>query len=182
MKRPLLRCLDDAICAFVTGHSRRDLDRVRMRRFQLLAGRIVLRHYAAAEATDWGFLATRLRASAQTVAELMDRVVVRRERIAEAALLQEFQIDRSSLYSRRRHDAFDRQILELSPDAQCRALETLPVASPKLYGKLYEGLLEQVGPDLFLECSRFCARNGHRVLRCLMMFAEAATRRLDRAR
>jgi hypothetical protein len=172
MSWPLLRRLDDAWCALCTGHSRRDLDRVRMRRFRVLGDRLVARHLAeAVRPAPAGFeellslFAERHREAASTVQDLTNRVVVGRERIAEGALLQQFEIERSSLYSRRRDESLHREDLDVSAERQHRGLEALPVAAPELYGKLYEGLAKNVLCDFFLERARLAIWNGHRHLR-----------------
>ncbi|MCC0035452.1 MAG: hypothetical protein H6887_09350 [Hoeflea sp.] len=65
MTRSLFRRLDDALCAFATGHSRRDLDRVRRRRVWCLAERLALWHEKrAVGASDWFAEERRSRAAA----------------------------------------------------------------------------------------------------------------------
>lgn len=169
MKRSLARRLSDAICAFRTGHSRRDLDRVRMRRFRLLGDRLAMRdERRSVDAGAWPHLGERYSDLAHTVRDLTDRVVVGRERIREAALLKHFELDRACLLSRRRNELLDWKPVERAANVDGSHVEAAPVPSPKLYGKLYEGLLEKRLLDLFLERACLCCGNCHRFLRSFL--------------
>jgi len=65
MTRSLRRRIDDALCAFATGHSRRDLERVRRRRVWCISERLALWHEReAVGASDWYAEERRSRAAA----------------------------------------------------------------------------------------------------------------------
>lgn len=180
----LLRRLDDALCAFVTGHSRRDMDRVRMRRLALLGGRLSarLRREASVhrESLFLGdILAEHKSASADAADSLVRAILDHRDRSVAAILLAKLEVDRASLYTL--HIGRGTQIRargRLSEDTLKR-LDAAFVRSNERYGKLLEGLGKHRVLDALQHKLRLRIGNWHGFLhRCRLGWDILRTGRL----
>lgn len=165
MSRSLLRRLDDAFCAFRTGHSRRDLDRVRVRRLTLLGRRWVERQERIAAENE--FFQEYFRGSAQSSRDLFEKYAQSRGRVGSAALLQSLEVERLCLRSRRIGLWAQVGSLDGPDEYTLQQLKAAPVFSDEFYGKLYEGLREEFVLDPLQNKLRCGIRHGRRFLRAV---------------
>ncbi|MBB5703576.1 hypothetical protein FHS76_003483 [Ochrobactrum daejeonense] len=165
MLKPLRR-LDDAACAFLTGHSRRDLDRVRLRRLKILVRREIARlEREAREHEYYSFRATFCRSLAQSLASRLEGVVNRVDGESYRILLDHLHIERINLHARRKFQWDDWHSLDDFDKARIHC-PVMPVIDPtgKQYGKLFEGLGDCRIFDPFHDKGGFRIRHWHRVL------------------
>lgn len=175
--------LANAACAFQTGHSVRDLDRIDRRRLGLLGRRLVRQLDRLADSFDdpedsLGLRASH-RASARAVEDLTARAVEGRERVAKTALLKELSFRRSLSYMRRREEVRDFEVAQDLGDASASKLEPVPVAPAELYGKFHEGLLEDRGLYFRFYQHRLTAWDWHVCLRLVWSAALIGLYRLS---
>jgi len=165
MSRQLSRRFADALCAFRTGHSVRDLDRVRTRRLLLLGRRLLQSRRKVAEEA---FLLPELFwASHRRAANLVRKLGKRGGRIARPALLQELEVERSSLRSSRMRAWAEVRSLDGSREDAVEELKAAPVFSDEGYGKLLDGLGEERVLDSLQHKLRRGVRYWHRFLRAV---------------
>lgn len=169
MSRRLSRRLADALCAFRTGHSVRDLDRVRMRRLLLLGGRMAQRLRREARSFRGDALGDMVAGHRDELADKAERLVHALaqpgQREIATVLLHQLQVDRAHLYVVRMRQWRDVRADNGLGDEVVQRAHILPALSSERYGKLLEGLVEHRMLDPFEEKLRFCIRSGHRVLR-----------------
>lgn len=162
MSRSLLRRLDDAFCAFRTGHSRRDLDRVCRRRLELLGSRLVKRHERSAEKVV--FARELFGELAKSALDLLENFRQSRGRTGAADLLKTLEIERSRLRSSRMGMWAQVCSFDGADEYTIEHLKAVPVFSDERYGKLFEGLREQLVLDPFENKARFGVGHGRRLL------------------
>lgn len=171
MSRRLSRRLADALCAFRTGHSVRDLDRARMRRLVLLGGRMAQRLRREARSFRGDALGDMVASHRDELADKAERLVHALaqpgQREVAPVLLHQLQVDRAHLYVVRVRQWRDVRADNGPGDEVVQRADILPALSGERYGKLLEGLVEHRMLDPFEEKLRFCIRSGHRVLRAV---------------
>lgn len=163
----LSRRIADALCAFETGHSVRDLDRCQRRRMRLLGDRLSARlQREADDAAGWpfgenSFFLRHARALAQEAVDLTDRAVIGKDRVAQARLAKKLDIERASLDARRRQEWREGERIELLPDGDIRSLEPLGITPVELQGRFHKGLTERRSLYLGFHEQGFCRRYWH---------------------
>jgi len=168
----VIRRLDDALHAFLTGHSRRDLDRVRRRRMMLLGGRMVVRRHEQAEESS--LFASYYSCRAKAAASLVGNLSQGGHRRFGSALLQELEVDRGLVRSARVRGWAHVDALQSSDEYAIEFLKTAPVFSDERYGQLYEGLVQGGVLDCLQHHKRVCVRYGHEFLHLLKRFRREA--------
>jgi hypothetical protein len=168
----LLRRLDDAVCALATGHSRRDLDRVRKRRLQILGGRMIVRRFERAERHD--LFRDFLLADAESAMHLVRDIANGGHRLHGAALLQQLEVDRSLLRSARMRGWAQVDAVQRADEDAIEFLKTAPVFSDECYGKLHEGLLHRGVANRLQHHKRVCVRYWHELLHLFLRFRREA--------
>ncbi|MCH4540180.1 hypothetical protein [Ochrobactrum sp. A-1] len=164
--KPLFRRLDNAACAFLAGHSRRDLDRVRLRRLKILVRREIARLEREAREHDYfSFRATSCRSLAQSLASRLEGVVDRIDGDAYRILLDHLHIERVNLHARRKFQWDDWHSLDDFDKARIHC-PVMPVVDPagKQYGKLFKGLGDRRIFDPFHDKGGFRVWHWHSVL------------------
>lgn len=169
MTRSLSRRLDDALCAFATGHSRRDIERVRRKRLALRAMRTAraMRAYVAATSgpdylQDWlDELNAKTLASASAFDDVAHRLLVGLECESEAALLNELYIHSAARYARARRDLLDIDAAKGGLDVVAGEREALGVAPRESKGKLHKGLTKQACLDFLYRQFGLGCGDGH---------------------
>lgn len=168
MSRRLSRRLADALCAFRTGHSLRDLERVQTRRLILLGRRMAGRLRSDARSFRGDFLgdmvAERREALANETERLVHALAQPGQRAVAAVLLHKLQIDRANLYAVRVGQWRDVRLGCGLADDHLNLLRVLPSLPGEGYGKLLEGLVEHRMLDAFQKELGFCIWPGHRIL------------------
>ena len=158
----LFRRLDDATCAFLTGHSRRDLDRVRRRRLYLLGRRLVASQQKDAEWAQKWDEKLYLQSSADASSDLLEQFEQSSGRRGGAALLYEIEIYRAWLGPRRIWTQV--RALDGSLEYVLQPLHTRSIVPNKLYGKLFDGLREEGVGYTFMNKLRLSVSRWHSVL------------------
>lgn len=166
----LARRLDDAACGFLFGHTRRDHDRARRRRCELLTRRLIARLERRMAGDEFGFLDLAYGSLAQTLRRDVERLAQNFDRSAASRLAQQLDFDRAGLASRRRDERLYRDAVDEPDQAADDLLAVLPVAPDQNYGKLYHGLAQEGVRDLLLGKLRLCRRYGHQFLHLLKRF------------
>lgn len=160
----LLRRVDNAVCAFLTGHSRRDWNRVRLRRLKILVRREIARlNKEAKELDGFSFRASFCRSLAQSLAGRLEGIGNRVDGEAYRVLLDHLHIERVNLQASRKFkwdywhslDDFNKACI------QCPVLPIVD-ASSEQYGKLFEGLGDRLIFDPFHHKRSFSIRHWHR--------------------
>lgn len=165
MSRPLSRRLADAACAFHTGHSVRDLDRVRTGRLVLLGRRLAATRRKTAD--DAVLMTERFERSHRRATDLVKQLGERGGRIVRSALLKEIEIERASLRSRRMGAWSKIRSLGRDGEDASEELKAAPVFSDERYGKLFEGLGEESVLDPLQHKLRLGIGYWHRFLRAV---------------
>ncbi len=163
--KSLFRRLDNAACAFLTGHSRRDLDRVRLRRLKILVRREIARlEREAREHEHFSFRATSCRSLAQSLASRLEGIVDRVDGDAYRVLLDHLHIERINLHARRKFQWDDWHSLDDFDKARIHC-PVMPVVDPasKQYGKLFKGLGDRRIFDPFHDKGGFRVWHWHSV-------------------
>lgn len=151
MSRPLLRRLSDAVCAFQTGHSARDHRRAKLRRILLLSRRLEAKTRRDAErCADGSWTRSRLLFRSDALADAIQRCAEGFDREGEAFLLDALDIECSWIRNRRGNEALDRMGLRHFDHTVDDEAEARWVGFGEFDGKLYQGLFEKGGFDLFL--------------------------------
>lgn len=151
------RRLDDAFCALIHGHTRRDWNRVRLRRLRLLVQREISRLEREALRYDYqSFCATNNLLSAQALACRLESIVNRVDCEAYGILSNQLQIDRFNLHARRKFQWDDWHALDDLDKARIQR-PVMPVVHPdsKQYGKFFKGLGERLTFDPLHDKRRF---------------------------
>ncbi|MCO7727340.1 hypothetical protein NJB93_12125 [Brucella intermedia] len=166
MMQNFFRRLDDAACALLTGHSRRDLDRVRLRRLKILVRREIVRlEREAREHEYFSFRATFCRSLAQSLASRLEGVVNRVDGDAYRVLLDHLHIERVNLHARRKFQWDYWHSLDDFNKARIHC-PVMPIIDPasQQYGKLFEGLGDRRIFDPFHDKGGFRIRHWHRAV------------------
>lgn len=181
MSRRLSRRFADALCAFRTGHSVRDLDRVRTRRILLLGRRMAERLRREAHSYRGDALGDMVASHREVLADDTERLVHALakpgQREIAAVLLHKLQVDRAHLYIVRVRQWRDVRAGSGLDDDVVQRTHVLPAFSDERYGKLLEGLVEHRMLDPFQEKLRFCIRSGHRFLHTVSVWFGSRGRR-----
>jgi len=159
MTRSLFRRLDDALCAFATGHSRRDLDRTRRRHVALHGLRCArgLIHYADVLDEPWreggppSGMGKWDRSRAKTAKRLARRLVQGSCRASEAALRQIVHIQpegRSVRACDRIQNCADRELSDELLDIVDRTVTGPEIETAERNGHFYQGFLQKKAFDL----------------------------------
>lgn len=163
------RRLADAASAFVTGHSVRDRDRVRLQRMRLLASRMLAFDRRSIHAGEEALrelgldVPSKVAALTDPTQRRIDELVQGLRGVAYAALLQQLYIHRDRIRCRAIDDALDRDAVDRDlVDTAILRFEALLVEPPAHYGKLYEGLAQEGIFDLCLRQARLSICNWHR--------------------
>lgn len=151
----------NAFCAFIHGHTPRDLQRVRQRRLQLLSERLIALKQKQIDKDEFGFLAAFEQPRLDAMQCNLHRAVNHADSLARRALIQNLTIARFQLH-RQRFDEF----VEVSMSHQLQQphihyIESMLVPPPKGYGKLYESLEEDFIFDFLIRKLRFYWRYRH---------------------
>jgi len=155
--------LSDAFSAFCYGHSRRDFDRARLRRLEILVRREISRlHREESEHEYFSFRATFCRVLAQSLASHLEGVVNRIDGDAYRVLLDHLHIERVNLHARRKFQWDYWHSLDDFNKARIHC-PVMPVIDPasKQYGKLFEGLGDRRIFDPFHDESGFRVWHWH---------------------
>ena len=161
-----LRRIDDAFCAFVIGHTRRDINRIRLARLRVLVRREISRlERESATEEYFSFYATSCRLTAQSLMDRLEGVIDSVDCEAYGVLLDHLLIQRSNLHARRKFQWEYWDALDDFNKARVKC-PILPVVDPasKYYGKLYEGLSQSFTLDTLHNERRFHIRYRHRLL------------------
>ena len=169
MSRALLRRLDDAFCAFRTGHTRRDLDRANRRRLQLLCERAIASETREMDDDRTGLVGIVLAPRLDAFRDDLKGFLQGRDRGAHRRLAERLDLRRASLQRSRLDELAYRKAGGSLVDAALYSVELLSIPPANTYGKLYEGLLEKRPRDHFLRKQFFRRLNGHRLLRSLKL-------------
>ncbi|WP_152599436.1 hypothetical protein [Hoeflea sp. BAL378] len=169
MARLLLRRIDDALCAFATGHSRRDRDRARRKRLALRALRTAraMRAYVAASSApaylqDWlDEMDAEKLASASAFDDLAHRLLVGLECAPEALLLNELDIHSAARYARARRDLLDIDAAKGRMDVVPGEGEAAGIAPGEGKRKLHKRLTKQACLDFLHRQFGLGGGNGH---------------------
>lgn len=167
MSRSLLRRLDDAFCAFRTGHSRRDLDRTNWRRLQLLCERAIASDQKQIDTDETGLVGSVSVQILDAFRNDLQRFLESRDRSIHGVLAKRLYLRRSSLHCRRLDELARRKAGGNIVDAALYYVQALSVPPAKTYGKLYKGLLKERPFDHLFRKQFFHGLDGHRVLRSL---------------
>lgn len=156
--------LADAFYGFRYGHTRRDIDRIRLARLRLLVRREIVRLEREAVRDDYfSFHATSCRLAAQTLARRLEGIVNGVDCEAYRVLLDHLLIERGNLNARR---IFQWDYWHSLDDFNKSRIQcpVMPVVNPtsKQYGKLLKGLGESFTPDALHDERRFHIRYWHR--------------------
>ena len=144
MTRPMSRRFADAFCAFVHGHSRRDLDRTKIARVRCLTLRGIARRKAReARWREFGLddLPMYREFSSQALENRLGEMAKSVNGPIYAALVRQVEIDRGSLHLARKDLWIRDEVSRAGLDGCHYDFEPSSVGGGKLYGKLYEGLL-----------------------------------------
>ena len=157
----LVRRLADALCAFRTGHSRRDLDRMSRRRLRLLGERMLARRKRQAETMIYETAS--FRRWATTAANLLDDLLHRRHSDVATLLVEQLEIDRLMIHFRR---VSARAQIGFDEGGGQHLFKRTPWPGPgdELYGKLHEGLVQQSVLHTLQHKLRMKAANWHGLL------------------
>lgn len=174
----IFRHLDNAFCALIHGHSRRDFDRVRIRRLRLLVQRQIQHlEREASNYDDLSFYVTSCRLSAQALTRRLESIVNRVDCEAYRVLLDQIQIDRFNLHARRKFQWDDWHALDDFDKTRIqRPVMTVIHPDSKHYGKLFEGLGERLTFDALHNERRFYIRYWHRLLALLFQLCARPSR------
>lgn len=165
----LARRLDDALCAFRTGHSRRDLVRVNRRRLQLLCERAIESSQKEIDA-DWtGLVGTVAQPALDAFRDDLQRFLQCPDSIVQRRLAQRLDLRRARLHGCRLDELARRKAGSNIVDAAFHYVDALSIPPATTYGKLYEGLLEERPFDRFLGKEVFRGLDRHRILRWLKL-------------
>lgn len=167
MSRSLLRRLDDAFCAFRTGHSRRDLDRTNWRRLQLLCERAIASDQTQIDTDETALVGSLSAQILDAFRNDLQRFLQSRDRSIHCVLAKRLYLRRYSLHCRRLDEFARRKAGGNIVDAALYYAEALSVPPAKTYGKLYKGLLKERPFDHLFRKQFFRGLDGHRVLRSL---------------
>lgn len=154
----------DAYCGFRYGHTRRDIDRIRLARLRLLVRREIVRLEREAALEDYfSFHATSCRLAAQSLARRLEGIVNGIDREAYRVLLNQLKIERGNLNARRKFQWDDWHSLDDFNKARMQC-PVMPVVDPtsKQYGKLLKGLGESFTLYALHDEQRFHIRYWHR--------------------
>lgn len=162
----ILRRVDDALCAFVFGHTRRDVNRIRLVRLRLLVRREIARLERESTTNEYfSFYATSCRLTAQSLMDRLEGVIDSVDCEAYSVLLDHLLIQRSNLHARRK---FQWQYWDALDDFNKARIKCpiLPVVDPasEYYGKLYEGLRQSRALDALHNERSFRVRYWHPLL------------------
>lgn len=171
----ILRRLDNAACAFLTGHSRRDLDRVRRRRLYLMGRRLVASRQKDAEWAQKWDEKLYLQSSADASSDLLEQFEQSSGRCGGAALLDEIEIYRAALSPRRIWTQV--RTLDGSLENVLQPLHARSIVPHKLYGKLFDGLREEGVGCTFMNKLGLSVSRWHRVLTPLLRLRSLFSRR-----
>jgi hypothetical protein len=164
--KSLFRLLDNAACAFLTGHSRRDINRVRLCRLNILVRREIARLEREAREHDYfSFRATSCRSLAQSLTSRLEGVVDRVDDESYRVLLDHLHIERINLHARRKFQWDYWHSLDDFNKARIHC-PVMPVVDPasKQYGKLFKGLGDRRIFDPFHDKGGFRVWHWHSVL------------------
>lgn len=158
----VFRRLDNACCAFLHGHSRRDLNRVRLRRIALLLRRAIAQEQRLLDCEGNELARDILQPSVDALRRDLECFVESKGRVPNSAFAQFLHIRRASLQSRRLHELTRRYAVGEITQLPAQDIERLRVSTPEGYGRLYEGLFEDRSKDGFLGklCFSRCDRHG----------------------
>lgn len=165
----LLRRIDDALCAFATGHSRRDLDRARRRRLRLLCERMLAEDRRRIANDDTGVLEAGLTPLVEAFRDDLDRFAKTGDREIHRLLAQRLDLRRASLHSRRLDELARRDAGSDIFDQALYQVRALSLPATQGYGKLYEGLLHEGAPHHLLGKPFFRRFECHKFLRRIRM-------------
>lgn len=167
--RSLLRRIDDALSAFATGHSRRDMDRARRKRLALRALRTAraMRAYVEASSAppflqDWlDELNAEKLASAAAFDDVAHRLLVGLECQPEAVLLNDLYIHSAARYARWRRDLLDIDAEKGRVDVVPGQGEAAGIAPGESKRKLHKRLTKQACLDFLYRQFGLVGGNGH---------------------
>ncbi len=159
----LRRRLDDARCAFLHGHSRRDWDRVRVRRLLLLTQRSIARLDRDIVEDETGILASGWSPVLRSLRGHAQRLDKGFERYSYGFLLKHIELQRASLRSHRLKGLADVEAGGNLFQSAFHYVESLRVPPPEPYGRLYEGLAEKRASDHFFRQFGFYRLDRHHV-------------------
>lgn len=164
--RRFLRRFDDAFCAMIHGHSRRDIDRIRLARLQLLVRREIARLERESARDDYfSFYSTSCRLAAESLASHLEGVIDSVDCDPYRILLDHLLIERGNLNARR---IFQWDYWHSLDDFNKTRIKCpiMPVVDPtsKQYGKLFAGLCEGLTFDALHNKRRFDIRYWHRLI------------------
>lgn len=172
----LARRLDDALCAFRTGHSRRDLVRVNRRRLRLLCERAIESGQREIDA-DWtGLVGAVEQPALDAFRDDLQRFLQSSESIVLRRLAQRLDLRRSRLHDCRLDELARRKAGSNIVDAAFHYVDALSVPPAKSYGKLYKGLLEERPFDRFFGKKVFRGLDRHQILHRLKMLGTFCVR------
>lgn len=177
----LRRRFSDAACAFQTGHSVRDLERVTRRRLVLLATRAAdtIDREAAAEPSDYA--ASSLRSWSARLREAVESYLKCLNREREATLLCRLDIRRIEMARRRWEETADFEAVDRFDDGTSAGRDALWFLPGEFAAKLHKGLFEDPGFYLGLYEQRIGVWNWHRFLRWVRQGCKAGAVRVLRA-
>lgn len=161
--RRFLRRFDDAFCAMIHGHSRRDIDRIRLARLRLLVRREIARLERESARDDYfSFHSTSCRLTAESLASHLEGIVDSVDCETYRILLDHLLIERSNLNA---HRIFQWDYWHSLDDFNKARIQcpVMPVVDPtsKQYGKLLKGLGESFTLDALHDEQRFHIRYWH---------------------
>lgn len=162
MRLRFFRRLDNAFWAFTRGHARRDIDRVRVRRIELLVRRVIAQEQRLLDREGNELVRDILQPSVDALRRDLECFVESKGRISHRLFAQFLHVRRACLQSRRLDDLTRRYAVGEITQLPAQDIERLRVSTPEGYGRLYEGLLEERCEDGFLGKLRFgrCDRHG----------------------
>lgn len=164
----MFKTIDNVCCAVRYGHTRRDWQRVRLRRLILLAKRHIAHHrmqadIAACERNDFGATAAHLElALAQSFTDALKDMGNRVDSDAYRILLDKIEFHRFDLEASHMRARINLASLDSANGTARDASEiALTALSAKHYGNLYKGLRQRSIFDAFHDKFGFCIRYWH---------------------